>query len=86
MHRFDKDGDGKVNVVEFTKLFFKMGFDERTRQTKERRDAEAVRYKPQELEKKRRRQAYRARGWEERVELTSVRGKNFFGCTNPFQS
>lgn len=42
MHRFDKDGDGTVDVVEFTKAFFKMGFDERTKRTKERRDTEAV--------------------------------------------
>ena len=43
MNRFDKDEDGTVDVVEFTKMFFKMGFDERTKRTKERRDAEAVR-------------------------------------------
>lgn len=43
MHRFDKNGDGTVDVVEFTKAFFKMGFDERSRRTKERREAEAVR-------------------------------------------
>lgn len=42
MHRFDKDGDGTVDVVEFTKTFFKMGFDERARRTKEKREAEAV--------------------------------------------
>ncbi|CAM9575911.1 unnamed protein product, partial [Laminaria digitata] len=43
MKRFDKDEDGTVDVVEFTKMFFKMGFEERTKRTKERRDAEAVR-------------------------------------------
>lgn len=43
MHRFDKDGDGTVDVVEFTKTFFKMGFNERTRRAKKKRDAEAVR-------------------------------------------
>lgn len=43
MHRFDKDGDGTVDVVEFTKMFFKMGFDERARRAKEKREAEAVR-------------------------------------------
>lgn len=43
MHRFDKDGDGTVDVVEFTKTFFKIGFDERARRAKEKRDAEAVR-------------------------------------------
>lgn len=42
MHRYDRDEDGTVDVVEFTKAFFKMGFDERTRRTKERRAAEAV--------------------------------------------
>lgn len=42
MHRFDKDGDGTVDVVEFTKTFFKMGFDERARRTKEKREIEAV--------------------------------------------
>lgn len=44
MHRFDKDEDGTVDVVEFTKAFFKLGFEERTRRTKERRNAEAVRF------------------------------------------
>lgn len=43
MHRFDKDGDGTVDVVEFTKTFFKMGFDERAKRAKEKREAEAVR-------------------------------------------
>jgi len=43
MHRFDKDGDGTVDVVEFTKTFFKMGFDERDRRAKAKREAEAVR-------------------------------------------
>lgn len=43
MHRFDKDDDGTVDVVEFTKTFFKMGFDERNRRTKKKREAEAVR-------------------------------------------
>lgn len=43
MHRFDKDGDGTVDVVEFTKTFFKMGFDERARRAKDKREAEAVR-------------------------------------------
>ena len=43
MNQFDKDEDGTVDVVEFTKMFFKMGFEERTKRTKERRDAEAVR-------------------------------------------
>lgn len=44
MHRFDKDGDGAVDVVEFTKAFFKLGFEERTRRTKERRTVAAVRF------------------------------------------
>lgn len=43
MHRFDKDDDGTVDVVEFTKTFFKMGFDERNRRTRKKREAEAVR-------------------------------------------
>ncbi|CAM9515707.1 unnamed protein product [Ectocarpus fasciculatus] len=43
MHRFDKDDDGTVDVVEFTKTFFKMGFDERNRRTKKKREAEAKR-------------------------------------------
>eukprot|EP00752_Nemacystus_decipiens_P018201 g16330.t1 len=43
MHRFDKDDDGTVDVVEFTKTFFKMGFDERAKRTREKREAEAKR-------------------------------------------
>lgn len=43
MHHFDKDGDGTVDEVEFTKAFFKMGFDERTKRNKQRRNADAVR-------------------------------------------
>lgn len=42
MHRFDKDEDGTVDVVEFTKTFFKMGFDERDKRARARRGAEAV--------------------------------------------
>lgn len=48
MHRFDKDGDGTVDIVEFTKTFFKLGFDERSRRTRERRKAEEARVNKRE--------------------------------------
>lgn len=43
MPHFDTDGDGAVDVVKFTKAFFKMGFEERTAANRRRREAEAVR-------------------------------------------
>ncbi|CAM9433698.1 unnamed protein product [Scytosiphon promiscuus] len=55
MHRFDKDGDGTVDVVEFTKTFFKMGFDEREKRARERREAEARREAIKREEEARRR-------------------------------
>ncbi|CAN0063989.1 unnamed protein product, partial [Discosporangium mesarthrocarpum] len=55
MHQFDNNDDGTVDVVEFTKTFFKMGFEERGRRTKERREADAA-HLQQEREEERRRE------------------------------
>lgn len=40
---FDTDEDGTVNVAKFSKAFFKMGVEGRSRASKERREVEAVR-------------------------------------------